>query len=202
MNETLNTTPSLRFKIVLLGESGVGKTSIVLRFTANRFHETMSPTIGASFLNESIQVEETEINLQIWDTAGQERYNSLTPLYYRGSHGALIVYDISDEQSFDRATFWVNQLQNQGGEKSKIMLIGNKFDLNQKNVDSKMASEYADQNGLLFRETSAKTGLGIPDVFVDLCKELKRGVYPNSVVEKETKFQIEKNKEEEKSNCC
>ncbi|KAJ3439536.1 ras-related protein rab-5c [Anaeramoeba flamelloides] len=202
MNETLNSTPSLRFKIVLLGESGVGKTSIVLRFTANRFHETMSPTIGASFLNESIQVEETEINLQIWDTAGQERYNSLTPLYYRGSHGALIVYDISDEQSFDRATYWVNQLQNQGGEKSKIMLIGNKFDLNQKNVDSKMASEYADQNGLLFRETSAKTGLGIPDVFVDLCKELKREVYPNSVVEKETKFKIEKNKEEEKSNCC
>jgi len=102
-----------QFKVVLLGESAVGKSSLVLRFVKREFHEFQESTIGAAFLTQTIQVDDTTVKFEIWDTAGQERYHSLAPMYYRGAQAALIVYDITSRDSFLKAQNWVRELQRQ-----------------------------------------------------------------------------------------
>ncbi|KAJ3430930.1 ras-related protein rab-5c [Anaeramoeba flamelloides] len=191
----------LQFKIVLLGESGVGKTSIVLRFTTNRFNPSVTPTIGAAFSNETIKVGETLVNLQIWDTAGEERYNSLTPLYYRGSHGALIVYDITKEESFECAKKWVDEIRMQGSPNTKIILVGNKNDLSIRKVPKETVINYAKKNDLLFGETSAKTGIGIHEVFVDIVKTLVNSV-GSVVFNKKSNIELTEEGEKEKGGGC
>lgn len=100
-----------QFKLVLLGESAVGKSSLVLRFVKGQFHEYQESTIGAAFLTQTLSMEDSEVKFEIWDTAGQERYNSLAPMYYRGAQAAIVVYDILNQDSFQRAQTWVNELQ-------------------------------------------------------------------------------------------
>lgn len=100
-----------QFKLVLLGESAVGKSSLVLRFVKGQFHEYQESTIGAAFLTQTVSMEDSEVKFEIWDTAGQERYNSLAPMYYRGAQAAIVVYDILNQDSFQRAQTWVSELQ-------------------------------------------------------------------------------------------
>ena len=100
-----------QFKLVLLGESAVGKSSLVLRFVKGQFHEYQESTIGAAFLTQTLSMEDSEVKFEIWDTAGQERYNSLAPMYYRGAQAAIVVYDILNQDSFQRAQTWVSELQ-------------------------------------------------------------------------------------------
>uniref|UniRef100_A0A8B9GWL8 RAB5A, member RAS oncogene family, a n=1 Tax=Astyanax mexicanus TaxID=7994 RepID=A0A8B9GWL8_ASTMX len=125
-----------QFKLVLLGESAVGKSSLVLRFVKGQFHEFQESTIGAAFLTQTVCLDDTTVKFEIWDTAGQERYHSLAPMYYRGAQAAIVVYDITNEESFARAKNWVKELQRQASPNIVIALSGNKADLaNKRAVD-------------------------------------------------------------------
>ncbi len=116
-----------QFKVVLLGESAVGKSSLVLRFVKREFHEYQESTIGAAFLTQTVQIDDTTVKFEIWDAAGQERYHSLAPMYYRGAQAALIVYDITSKDSFMKAQNWVRELQRQANANIVIALVGNKL---------------------------------------------------------------------------
>ncbi|XP_013910062.1 PREDICTED: ras-related protein Rab-5B [Thamnophis sirtalis] len=125
-----------QFKLVLLGESAVGKSSLVLRFVKGQFHEYQESTIGAAFLTQSVCLDDTTVKFEIWDTAGQERYHSLAPMYYRGAQAAIVVYDITNQETFARAKTWVKELQRQASPNIVIALAGNKADLaNKRMVD-------------------------------------------------------------------
>lgn len=164
-------------KLVLLGESAVGKSSLVLRFVKGQFHEYQESTIGAAFLTQTVQVDsETTMKFEIWDTAGQERYHSLAPMYYRGAQAAIVVFDITNLDTFGRAKNWVRELQRQANPNIVIALAGNKVDLAAKRtVDLEEAQAYADDNGLLFMETSAKTATNVNEIFLAIAKKLPKG---------------------------
>ncbi|OBA19894.1 ras-domain-containing protein [Metschnikowia bicuspidata var. bicuspidata NRRL YB-4993] len=172
MNSIGNTTS---VKLVLLGEAAVGKSSLVLRFVSNDFQENKEPTIGAAFLTQKCTVGDRTIKYEIWDTAGQERFASLAPMYYRNAQAALVVYDITKPASFIKARHWVKELHEQASKDITIALVGNKYDLVANDNDSedslrKVTVEegqaLAEEEGLLFFETSAKSSHNVNDVFV------------------------------------
>ncbi|KAL7620233.1 GTP-binding protein of the rab/ypt [Parahypoxylon ruwenzoriense] len=181
-----------QFKLVLLGESAVGKSSIVLRFVKDQFDSYRESTIGAAFLTQTISLDEnTTVKFEIWDTAGQERYKSLAPMYYRNANCAVVVYDITqsnketpparltseDQASLDKAKAWVKELQRQANENIIIALAGNKLDLVNEQPDKRAVSTadaeaYANEAGLLFFETSAKTAENVRELFTAIAKKL------------------------------
>lgn len=163
-----------QFKLVLLGESAVGKSSIVHRFVKDSFDDFRESTIGAAFLTQTIQLDEnTTIKFEIWDTAGQERYKSLAPMYYRNANAAVVVYDITQEASLERAKSWIKELQRQANQDLVIALAGNKLDLeSERKVAKETAQAYATEEGLLFFEVSAKTGQGVKEIFQSIAEKL------------------------------
>jgi Ras-related protein Rab-5C len=171
-------------KLVLLGEAAVGKSSLVLRFVNDDFQENKEPTIGAAFLTQKCNLPTRTIKFEIWDTAGQERFASLAPMYYRNAQTALVVYDITKPTSLTKAKHWVAELQRQASPGIVIALVGNKLDLaspsslaaeaddvddteneDRRAIPAAEAKAYADDEGLLFYETSAKTGENVQAVF-------------------------------------
>ncbi|CAN1258242.1 Ras-related protein RABF1, partial [Linum perenne] len=149
-----------REQLVLLGDSGVGKSCIVLRFVRGQFDPTSKVTIGASFLSQTLALEDsTTVKFEIWDTAGQERYAALAPLYYRGAAVAVIVYDITSPESFKKAQYWVKELQKHGSPDIVLALDG---------------IDYAEKNGMFFIEASAKTSDNISQLFQEIAKRLPR----------------------------
>lgn len=178
----------LQFKLVLLGDSSVGKSSIVHRFVKDSFDDFRESTIGAAFLSQTIRIKDTSsdsgddtvIKFEIWDTAGQERYKSLAPMYYRNANAALVVYDITQQNSLSKAQNWVNELKNKVGDEDLIIcLVGNKLDLcdssaedDKRAVMVEEATQYAEEQNLLFYEVSAKTGQGVKDVFQSIGENL------------------------------
>ncbi|CCE66253.1 hypothetical protein TPHA_0P00950 [Tetrapisispora phaffii CBS 4417] len=159
-------------KLVLLGEAAVGKSSIVVRFVSNDFSENKEPTIGAAFLTQRVNIDDHTIKFEIWDTAGQERFASLAPMYYRNAQAALIVYDVTKPQSFIKARHWVKELHEQASGDIVIALAGNKVDLieengeNERKVATEEGQKLADEENLLFFETSAKTGYNVNEIFL------------------------------------
>eukprot|EP00941_MAST-03F_sp_MAST-3F-sp1_P001447 g1447.t1 len=161
-------------KVVLLGDTGVGKSSLVLRFVTNNFRPFSESTIGASFMSKLIVVDGIALKYQIWDTAGQEKYRSLAPMYYRGAAAAILVYDITSMTSFIKCKNWVKELQSYGPEDILLVLAGNKLDLSeQREVTSDIARKYADEIGALFLETSAKDNVNVSKAFEDISTKLK-----------------------------
>ncbi|XP_012675248.2 ras-related protein Rab-5B isoform X1 [Clupea harengus] len=159
-NGSLPQTKICQFKLVLLGDMAVGKSSLVLRFVKGQFDEFQETTIGAAFLAQSVCLDDTTVKFEIWDTAGQERYHSLAPMYYRGAQAAIVVFDITKPETFERAKAWVKELQRQASPNIVIALAGNKADLAEKRlVEYEDAQTYAEDIGLLFMETSAKTAM-------------------------------------------
>ena len=133
------------------------------------------PTIGAAFLTQHVALDDATVKFEIWDTAGQERYRSLAPMYYRGAAAAIVVYDITDIDSFEGAKSWVKELQRRGDPNVVIALAGNKADLeSRRKVDSDMAQAYAEENGILHFVTSAKEGTNVKPLFVEIAKALPK----------------------------
>lgn len=165
----------MQAKLVLLGDMGAGKSSLVLRFVKGQFFDYQESTIGAAFLTQTVSVGESTVKFEIWDTAGQERYHSLAPMYYRGAAAAIIVYDITNSDSFVRAKSWVRELQRQGNASLVMALAGNKGDLVEKRkVDAEEAQAYAEENGLFFMETSAKTASNVNELFYEIARKLPK----------------------------
>ncbi|KAJ1920090.1 GTP-binding protein of the rab/ypt [Tieghemiomyces parasiticus] len=167
-------TKTFNFKLVLLGESAVGKSSLVVRFVKDQFDDYRESTIGAAFFTQVVPVDDqTTVKFEIWDTAGQERYKSLAPMYYRNAQCAVVVFDITQEASFEKAKTWVKELQRQADPDIVIALVGNKNDLTSRRaVPAEEAQAYADEAGLLFQETSAKTGANVGDLFKAIAKKM------------------------------
>ncbi|CAF3524131.1 unnamed protein product, partial [Rotaria sp. Silwood1] len=165
-----------RFKMVLLGESAVGKSSLALQLAKGLFQENAESTIGAAFFTHTLKIDpHTSLHVELWDTAGQERYHSLAPMYYRGAQAALIVYDITNYNSFLQAKKWVRELRQVKGTEIIIGLAGNKSDLtieNKRQVDICEGAEYADENELIFMETSAKRGENVTEIFMNVARQV------------------------------
>ncbi|XP_041320740.1 ras-related protein Rab-12-like isoform X2 [Pyrgilauda ruficollis] len=161
------------FKVVLIGESGVGKTNLLSRFTRNEFNHDSRTTIGVEFSTRTILVGDAAVKAQIWDTAGLERYRAITSAYYRGAVGALVVFDITKHQTYDVVDRWLKELYDHAEASIVVMLVGNKTDLAQaREVPMEEAKMFADNNGLLFVETSALDSTNVEEAFETILKEI------------------------------
>ncbi|KAJ8916899.1 hypothetical protein NQ315_013368 [Exocentrus adspersus] len=161
------------FKVVLLGEGCVGKTSLVLRYVEDKFNENHISTVQASFLNKKINFDGDHVNLAIWDTAGQEKFHALGPIYYRSSNGAVLVYDITDEDSFNKVKNWVKELRKMLGTDIHLAIVGNKIDLaRDRHVTLEEAQVYSEKVGAMHFETSAKLNEGVDELFLALTEKM------------------------------
>jgi len=171
------------FKVVLIGDSAVGKSQLLARFSRNEFSLESKATIGVEFQTRTIVEDEKTIKAQIWDTAAQERYRAVTSAYYRGAVGAMLVYDITKQQSFDHVQRWLEELRAHADANIVIMLIGNKSDLvNLQQVDTEIAKEFAQKEGLSFLETSAMESTNVETAFYTVLSEIYKTVSKKALV--------------------
>jgi len=170
----------LEAKVVLLGDSGVGKTSIAVRYVQGLFAEDQPSTIGASFFTKRLTADDYKVKMQIWDTAGQDRFRSMAPMYYRGSQGAVVMYDVTSEESFTGVDAWITELRENVQGSLTIAIVGNKCDIEDKRViDTARGKEFALNHQCLFFETSAKNDTGIVDLFQNVCQEIVKAHVKN-----------------------
>ncbi|XP_066913042.1 ras-related protein Rab-6B-like [Clytia hemisphaerica] len=185
--------PLRKFKLVFLGEQSVGKTSIITRFMYDNFDNTYQATIGIDFLSKTMYLEDRTVRLQLWDTAGQERFRSLIPSYIRDSSVAVVVYDITNTNSFHQTKKWIEDVKSERGEDVVIMLVGNKTDLSdRRQVSTEEGESKAKEMDVLFIETSAKAGHNVKQLFRRVASALpgmekpepesKQGVIPSPLV--------------------
>jgi len=171
----------LLFKLLLIGDSGVGKTCVLFRFSDDTFNTTFISTIGIDFKIKTVELQGKKIKLQIWDTAGQERFHTITTSYYRGANGILLVYDITNPKSFDNISKWLRNINEHASEDVERMLIGNKCDMEEKRLISKERGEkVAEENGIKFYETSAKENVNIEHAFITLAEDILNKQSPST----------------------
>ena len=162
-----------KLKIVVVGDSGVGKTNLIKRFITNEFSENFKATIGVEFMSKTYKINKHLFKIEIWDTAGQERYKSITAVYYKGAKGGLIVYDTTDKNTFDNIDKWLTEIKDKTSKDIKLMLIGNKIDLKDyRDVQNEEALEKAKTLGIPLMETSALDATNVKEAFYDLLKEI------------------------------
>ena len=162
-----------KYKLVILGETAVGKSSIIQQYVNNKFTNLHQPTIGGLYFSKQVEVDGKVIKFEIWDTAGQERFHSLTPIYYKNAKIAVVVFDITNTTSFERAQKWVKELLEQANPGILICLCGNKIDLVENRVVQKEEGEkYAEEIGSFYCEVSAKVNLGVEEMFNEIIKRL------------------------------
>ncbi|KAL9356500.1 hypothetical protein Peur_049753 [Populus x canadensis] len=161
------------FKLVLIGDSAVGKSQILARFARNEFSLDSKATIGVEFQTRTLVIDHKSVKAQIWDTAGQERYRAVTSAYYRGAVGAMLVYDITKRQTFDHIPRWLEELRSHADKNIVIILIGNKSDLeDQRAVPTEDVNEFAQKEGLFFLETSALQATNVESAFMTVLTEI------------------------------
>ncbi|XP_073994149.1 RAS oncogene family member Rab1 [Rhodnius prolixus] len=194
------------FKLLLIGDSGVGKSCLLLRFADDTYSESYISTIGVDFKIRTIDLEGKTIKLQIWDTAGQERFRTITSSYYRGAHGIIVVYDCTDQESFSNLKQWLEEIDRYACDNVNKLLVGNKSDLTTKKVvDYATAKEYADHLKIPFIETSAKNAINVEQAFLTMAAEIKNRVGPpSSAADSTANVKIEQGRpiEPTKSGCC
>eukprot|EP00912_Choanoflagellata_sp_UC4_P000581 UC4_evm3s357 len=163
------------FKLLLIGDSGVGKTCVLFRFSDDAFNSTFISTIGIDFKIRTIELDGKKIKLQIWDTAGQERFRTITTAYYRGAMGILLVYDITAEKSFENIKVWIKNIEEHASEDVEKMILGNKCDMEDKRVIKKEQGEaLASEYGVGFMETSAKANVNVEEAFMKIARDIKK----------------------------
>tara|TARA_B100000497_G_C7672557_1_gene405975 strand:- start:470 stop:1036 length:567 start_codon:yes stop_codon:yes gene_type:complete len=187
---------SMIYKMVFLGETGVGKTSICNRLTNDYFVENQEATIGASFVSHIIN----DVRLQIWDTAGQERYRSLTPMYYRGADVCVLVYDVSIESTFRRLRDWIKSIYDKG-DNPLFVIIGNKIDCT-RIISKEQAQMFAETINAFYFETSAKTGENVDECFLQIVKTIRHIPSRASIVETYSIPQPVKLDKKFSTKCC
>ncbi|XAR56503.1 hypothetical protein NMG60_11037021 [Bertholletia excelsa] len=161
------------FKLVLIGDSGVGKSNLLSRFTRNEFNLESKSTIGVEFATRSIHVDDKIIKAQIWDTAGQERYRAITSAYYRGAVGALLVYDVTRHVTFENVERWLKELRDHTDSNIVIMLVGNKADLRHlRAVSTEDAKAFAERENTYFIETSALESMNVENAFTEVLTQI------------------------------
>jgi len=168
------------FKLLLIGDSGVGKSCLLLRFAEDAFTESYLSTIGVDFKIRTIESEGKMLKLQIWDTAGQERFRTISQAYYRGAHGIAVVYDVTDNETFEHVKGWLMEVNKHASGNVRKLLIGNKSDLVEKKVvEYSLAQKFADEQGIAFVETSAKNSTNVEQAFLALAKQIRDGLDAN-----------------------
>uniref|UniRef100_UPI00358E5B83 ras-related protein Rab-8B-like n=1 Tax=Myxine glutinosa TaxID=7769 RepID=UPI00358E5B83 len=162
------------FKLLLIGDSGVGKTCVLFRFSEDAFNTTFITTIGIDFKIRTIELDGKKIKLQIWDTAGQERFRTITTAYYRGAMGIMLVYDITNEKSFENIQNWIGNIEQHASSDVEKMILGNKCDMNNKRqVTKERGEKLAIEYGVKFVETSAKSSVNVEEAFFALARDIK-----------------------------
>lgn len=170
------------FKYIIIGDMGVGKSCLLHQFTEKKFMADCPHTIGVEFGTRIIEVSNQKIKLQIWDTAGQERFRAVTRSYYRGAAGALMVYDITRRSTYNHLSSWLTDARSLTHPNTVIYLIGNKADLEaQRDVSYEEAKQFADENGLIFLEASAKTGENVEEAFLETAKKIYQNILDGSL---------------------
>jgi len=196
------------FKLLLIGDSGVGKSCLLLRFADNTYTDSYISTIGVDFKIRTLDIDGKTVKLQIWDTAGQERFRTITSSYYRGAHGIIVVYDVTDKVSFNNVKQWLGEIDRYACQSVNKLLVGNKADLVEKKVvEFNEAKEFADSLGISFLETSAKSAHNVEEAFLTMTRQIKERVSrshdgptkPNSSVNISTNS---KKIPKEKKKCC
>ena len=203
-----NVKDDFKLKIVVVGDSGVGKTNLIRRFIQNDFQSNSKATVGVEFFSKSFKINDNVFKIEIWDTAGQERYKSITAAYYKGAKGGLVVYDVTQKTSFDNVDNWISEIKEKASTDMKTMMIGNKIDLKEERVVS--TEEALDKAKLLelpLMEASALDSTNVKQAFYDLLKEMYKEVKKTiDVVEQTEKqnegVQLDTNQPNEKKGCC
>lgn len=192
-------------KIVLLGATSVGKTSIICRAVSDEFDQEMPATIGACYTAKQVQLSDVTVNLQIWDTAGQERFRTLAPMYYRGSVIALLVFSLIEESSLNDVRNWASEMKTQTDEMPRLFVIGNKMDLAEERViTTQQGEEVAKELNAIYCEVSAKSGRGIEELFVNVAEESAKKLCADQGAPKNTQQKIDLKQESggSKKKCC
>jgi len=160
------------FKVVLVGNAGVGKTCLVRRFTQGMFPPGQGATIGVDFMIKTVEIEGEKIKLQIWDTAGQERFRSITQSYYRSAHALILVYDVSNQPTFDCCPEWLREIEEYASPKVLKVLVGNKIDREDREIPTEVGEEFSQRHGMYFLETSAKASDNVERLFTEIAQDL------------------------------
>ena len=205
---TTDQTYDMLFKVLLVGNTSVGKSSLFLRFVDKIWNDAFVPTIGVDFKIKTLNINNKNIKLQIWDTAGQERFRTIISSYYRGAHGILLIFDVTETESFESLKNWLIEIEKNTNKNVIKLLIGNKCDLDEKRVISfDKGKDFAEQYNMKYIETSAKTDLNVTEAFGLIGKELMDASADNEITVKPKNITISKTNdistnEQKKSGCC
>ena len=198
-----------KLKVVIIGDSGVGKTNLIKRFVSDTFNENSKATVGVEFLSKTYKINNHIFKIELWDTAGQERYKSITSVYYKGSKGALLVYDITSKVTFDNIGKWITEIRDKTSKDITLMMVGNKTDLVQyREVSNEQALNKAKTLGIPLMETSALDSTNVKEAFHDLLKEMYKDMKSklqsdnNNLKDNGEGLKLDTNQKTKKSGCC
>ena len=194
--------------ILLLGDSCVGKTSLISRYANGIFKDEYIATVGLDLVSKQEIINDKNINVKLWDTAGQERYKALTPSYLRGADGVVLVFDVTNSETFDNLKFWLDSLKNNLGENNSflpVVINGNKIDIDDRDISKDDANKFAQENNYKYFETSAKSGVGVDELFREIVNQILENKEKTDEVKEERKsIKINENKgnNQKKKGCC